>query len=178
MTRYAAFLRGINLVKVNRVAMADLRTILDGLGYSDVATHLQSGNAVFTASAKPAQIERAIEGALRAELGLEIPCVIRDAQSLRVVVDADPLGSVATNPSRYFVVFLSGPIDKAVVAGIDPSDHLPAEFRVLKREVYLWLPNGAQRSKLAGAFTDKRLKVVTTMRNWNTVTKVLAMAEV
>lgn len=170
MARYAAFLRGINLARVNRLPMADLRAILDGLGYTDVATHLQSGNAVFTTGAKPAKVERDIEAAIRKERGLEVPCLVRTVDELRAVVDADPLGDVATNPSRYFVVFLSAPPDEVT------GDYKPDEYRVIGREVYLWLPEGMRASKLAAAYTKKTSKAVATMRNWNTVTKTLELA--
>jgi uncharacterized protein (DUF1697 family) len=171
VARYAAFLRGINLARVNRLAMADLRTILGDLGYTDVKTHLQSGNAVLTTSAKAAKVERDVESAIRKEHGLEVPCLVRTTAQLRAVVDADPFGDVATDPSRYFVVFLSASLDEKVT-----GDYAPEEYRVIGREVYLWLPNGAHASKLAAAVSNKQTKVVATMRNWNTVTKMLALA--
>ena len=179
MTSYALFLRGINLGSINRVAMADLRALLTELGYDDVRTHLQSGNAVFSASdTTPAKLERAIEAAITERLALSIRCVVRTADELRAVIDANPFQGTATNPARFLVVFFSGVPDPADIAALDAGDFAPDEYRFGERELYLWCPDGVGTSKLAKAATPKpRNKVVGTARNWNTVTKLLAMTD-
>ncbi|MFC4855677.1 DUF1697 domain-containing protein [Actinophytocola glycyrrhizae] len=170
---YIALLRAINLAARRRVAMADLRAWLTGLGYDDVRTLLQSGNAVFRTRKKAASVRKEVEAVLEQGAGFHIDCVLRTADELRAVVAADPLGAVATNPSRYFVSF-------ADVAGewpaIDPGAYEPERVHLAEREAYFWVPEGTQNSKVLAAF-PARPGQITTVRNWNTVTKLLAMTE-
>jgi uncharacterized protein (DUF1697 family) len=173
MTTYVALLRGINLASRRRVAMADLRAWLGELGYTDVRTHLQSGNAVFRTAKRQATVLRELERRLAERAGFQIDCVLRTAEELRAVVDHDPLGEVATNPSRYLVSFLGGPVTPPELA---PDRFAPELFSVGEREVYFWVPDGIQNSRLLAAFPARKGEV-STVRNWNTVTRLLTLAE-
>lgn len=166
-------LRGINLAAKRRVAMADLRAWLTELGYTDVRTLLQSGNAVFRSDKRPATVRREVEAALVAGAGFTVDCVLRTAAELRAVVEADPLGDVVTDPSRYLVSFLDVP---GRWPDIDPAEFEPERVHFAEREAYFWLPGGIQKSKLLAAFPARKGEV-STVRNWNTVTKLLAMTE-
>ncbi len=173
MTRYAALLRGINVGGNNKVAMADLRALLEGLGYTDVRTHLNSGNAIFTSPAtKSDAVAAAIEKAITAELGLNIKVVVRSGPELRRIIDRNPLADVATDPARHLVTFLSAPLDETKLAAVDPADFEPEQFRVIDREIYMWFPDGIRDAKLGKLAWDKRFGVVATGRNWNTVLKL------
>jgi uncharacterized protein (DUF1697 family) len=170
---YVALLRAINLGSRRRVAMADLRAWLGTLGYGDVRTLLQSGNVVFSTRKKPPAVRRELETALAADAGFTIECVLRTADELRAVVDADPFGHVADNPSRYFVSFVDG---TAVWPELDTAAFEPERVHLAEREAYFWLPEGAQNSKIMTAYQPGDGRIVTA-RNWNTVTKLLAMTE-
>jgi uncharacterized protein (DUF1697 family) len=177
MPSYVALLRGINLGARNRVAMSDLRALLEKLDYRDVRTHLQSGNAVFTAAARSARaVETAVENAVEAELGLALRVLVRTAGQMAKVVAADPLGDRATDHSRYMVVFLEKPVSAAQLADIDPAAYAPEAFAVDGRHLYLWLPEGSHASRLARAMGEKRFGGAATLRNWRTVTKLAEMA--
>jgi uncharacterized protein (DUF1697 family) len=170
---YVALLRGINLAGKRRVAMADLRAWLGELGYADVRTLLQSGNAVFRTAKRAATVEREVEAKLAECTGFTVDCVIRTADELRAVVEADPLGSVADNGSRYHVAFLRTP---PPVPDFAPDAFAPELFHVGPQEVYFWTPAGSNKSPVLAAFPARKGEVAT-MRNWNTVTKLLAMAQ-
>ncbi len=170
---HIVLLRGINLGSRRRVAMADLRAWLADLGYTDVRTLLQSGNAVFRTDKRPATVRREVEAAIAAGAGFPVDCVLRTAAELRAVVEADPLGDVATNPSRYLVSFLDRPGDWPEV---DPAAYEPERVHLAGREAYFWVPDGTQNSKVLAAFPAREGETAT-VRNWNTVTKLLAMAE-
>lgn len=175
---YVALLRGINVGGHQKIAMADLRRLLTELGLADVRTHLQSGNALFTCSAKAAKaLGREIEDRISRDLGLDVKVLVRSRDELAKVVTANPLGDVATDPAKHLVSFLAAEPDPAVLKAIDPADFEPDQFRVDDRVVYLWCPNGVLASKLPAAFSDKRLGVTTTTRNWRTTTKLLELAD-
>jgi uncharacterized protein (DUF1697 family) len=175
--RQIVLLRGINVGGNRRVAMADLRTLLARIGYGDVRTHLQSGNVIIESGHTPERLKVAIERGLADELGLEIEVFVRTRDELAAVIARNPLGDVADNPSRYFVSFLSGKPDPSAIRAAKATDAGRERFVVHGRELYAWHPDGVRDSKLAKLLAEKRLGVTATARNWNTVTKLLALAD-
>lgn len=175
-TRHVALLRGVNVGGRGKVPMAELRALLADIGYTDVRTLLQSGNAVLTAerSAPPADVARAIEAALAATYERDIKVMVRTAAEMRAIVDANPLA--VNHPSRFLVTFYADPVDAAALAGIDTEAQKPDEMASARREIYFNLPRGISDAKLP-LLVDRALKVNGTARNWNTVTKLLALAE-
>lgn len=170
--RYAALLRAVNLVKHNRIAMADLRRILADLGYDGVQTHLQSGNAVFTSELSAATLEQQVAGALAAHAGLACAVMVRTGAELAAVVSANPLGREPEQPARFLVSFLAAAPQPAGVAELAALDLGPERVWVVGREAYHWIPDGLADTKLSNAVLEKRLGVAGTARNWNTVTKL------
>ena len=175
MAHLVALLRGINLGSRNRIAMADLRDLLGGMGYEDVRTHLQSGNAVLTTRQGPDRAARAIEGEIRKRLGLEIDVIVRTGDEIAEIVAANPLGDVATDGSRHFVVFLSDKPDPAAVRELTGRDFAPERLAARGRELYAWCPDGVRDSALFKALGRQRLAPISTFRNWNTVAKLAEM---
>ncbi|GAA4902307.1 DUF1697 domain-containing protein [Streptomonospora salina] len=174
MTGYIALLRGIDVGGRNTVRMADLRSLLNGLGYTDAAALLQSGNAAFTArGAGPAEIGSAIEDALRRELGVSAAVVVRTAADLQRVVDALPFA--VRDPAKCAVAFLSAPVDRDRLAALDPSRYAPEELVPGERELYLYLPHGLGRARLT-PLLERHAPAPATVRNWNTVTRLLEAA--
>ncbi len=156
--------------------MARLRELVEALGYDDVRTHLQSGNVVFSTSAAAPKTARAIEEQIAKQLGLTVPVLVRTEDELAAIVDANPLRDVATDPARYLVNFLSAPPDRRRLRELDAADFEPEVFRVVGSEAFVWSPSGVRASRLSYAFWEKRFDLTATGRNWNTVTKLLALA--
>jgi uncharacterized protein (DUF1697 family) len=177
MARQIAFLRAINLANRRRVSMADLRELLTEAGHEDVRTHLQSGNVVLTSSLSASRLESELEKQLATKLGLEIQVLVRTRNQLADVIKRNPLAKVADNPSRYMVSFLSARPSAKVVRELARVDVAPEQFVISGREIYAWYPNGFQRAKLGKVLSEQRLGVTATARNWNTVTKLLELAD-
>jgi len=168
VTAYVALLRGVNVGGRASLAMADLRRIAEGCGFDDVATYVQSGNVVFRASGSGPAVTRALRSAIAAETSLHPEVAVRTAAQLSNVVDGCPFDDTA----NVHVTFL---VDGATAAkpAIDPDDFAPEQFEVRGKQVYLYLPNGIGRSKLAQALSRGAAKTAGTTRNWRTVTKLL-----
>lgn len=177
MTRQIALLRGINVGKSNRIAMADLRELLGGLGYEDVKTHLMSGNAVFTTTKTPKAVAQELARAIDKDLLPAIKVVVRSRSELAKVIADNPLPQAADDGSKFLVLFLSARIDPAALDDLDPADFAPEEFRLGRHEIYVWCRNGIQDSKLMKALAKQDLGVTATARNWNTVTRLLELAD-
>jgi uncharacterized protein (DUF1697 family) len=177
VTRYAGFLRAVNVGGNNKVPMATLREIATDAGYTDVATYVQSGNLALAATVKAAMVEKKLHDGIAAQLGLDIDVMVRSRAELAKVIDANPFPDRVEEPTRLHVSFLAGKPTAAAIKACDPEEFLPEEFAFGDRCLYLWYPDGAGRSKLATAPWAKRLGVRGTGRNWRTVTKMLAMLD-
>ncbi len=177
MPRQIVLLRAINLGARNRVAMPELRELLEDAGFEDVRTYVQSGNVVLSSGLTPDRVARRCEQAIADRLRLQIEVVTRTREELAEVVARDPLGKVATNPKRYQVTFLSDKPDAEVVDRLTAAAVAPEQVAHIGREVYAWHPDGVGRSKLAALLTGKGLGVSATSRNWTTVTALLALAD-
>jgi len=178
MPQFIALLRGINVGKAKRLPMADLRALLIGLGYEDVSTLLNSGNAVFRAAAgpSPAQHAQAIAAAISAQLGLEVPVVVKSARQLAAVVAENSLAEQASaNPSQLLVVFSQ---DRAVLNGlvdaVEPLIVAPEHLLLGSEAAYLHCARGILASKAGEALLGKGGMAVTS-RNWATVLKLQAL---
>src|SRR5918995_369812 len=107
MTQCIALLRGINVGRAKRVAMADLRSLIEGLGFSEVRTLLNSGNAVFQATGRPnvAKVASAIEAAIQSKFGFSVAVIVVPARELNTIVAENPLPQAASTPSKFLVAF-------------------------------------------------------------------------
>jgi uncharacterized protein (DUF1697 family) len=173
--RYVALLRGINLGRARQVGMPRLKELLGARGYGDVRTHLRSGNVLLDSSLPEAELAADLAAAIEAEFGFAVPVVVRTGEELAAVVAGDPFAGVATDPARYLVTFMAEPPDPDRVAAL-PAAEGPGDYRVVGRELYLWLPDGIQATPLASWKWDALLGPPGTARNWNTVTKLAALA--
>jgi uncharacterized protein (DUF1697 family) len=170
-----ALIRGINVGKAKRVAMADLRALVAGLGFGDVRTLLNSGNIVFTAPGiAPGDAARRIEGALAARLGVSARVTVITAAELAGAVAGNPLLDVASDPSRLLVAVLADPSDRARLVPLAERDWAPEAIAVGDRVAYLWCPPGVIASRLSEAVARTLGGAITT-RNWATTTKLLAL---
>ncbi|MFD5625101.1 DUF1697 domain-containing protein [Streptomyces sp. NPDC127072] len=175
MTTYAALLRGINVGGSKKVPMAELRTLLEGLGYDGVRTYLQSGNAVFTAGhGDEESLAAELAAAIERHFGFTVGVLVRDHAHLRAVREGCPFPAAELEAKQLHVTYFSGPVDPERFAPVDQAAFLPEEFRLGDRVLYLYAPDGLGRSKLAEALSRPRLLkgFTATTRNWNTVVKL------
>lgn len=178
MTRYVALIRGINVGGNQRLAMADLRRVLSRLGYAQVRTVLQSGNAVFDAhGAEPAALAAAIERAIADDLGMSVRCVVRSADAFRAVIERNPLREIATNGATLLALFLADEPDPRLQAEHDPAALAPGQVVVGEGVLYQWCPDGIAEAPPVGTLVEKHWRVAVTGRNWNTVMRLAALLD-
>jgi uncharacterized protein (DUF1697 family) len=174
VARYVAFLRGINLGSTNKISMPELREMASELGYSNVATYINSGNLIFGSTKKVATLEREIAEAITKRFGTKTDVAVRTPAQLRKVLADNPFPDGA--PTYVTVAFLTkaAPADaKRKVAEV-ATEKEPYVFA--GQEVYVHYTQGQGRSKLSAKFSDI-LGVSATVRNLRTVTKVLELAQ-
>lgn len=174
---YVALLRGINVGGNNKLAMRDLAALCEGLGCAAVRTYIQSGNVVFTADAgRAGGLAAALSQAIAQAHGLKVPVVLREAGELAAVAAGNPFLAAGADAARLYVAFLAEVPTADRVARLDPARSPPDAFAVVGRDIFLHYPEGLVRSKLTNDYFDRTLGTVSTVRNWNTVLKLAAMA--
>ena len=171
MTRWIALLRGVNVGGATKLPMADLRRIAEDCGFDDVRTYVQSGNVVFrTRGAAAAAVAKKLRSAIAAGTSLNPAIAIRSAEQLAKVVEQCPFDDTA----NVHVTFLVEGA-KHAAPKVEQEQFAPERYDVRGREVYLYLPNGLGRSKLAAALSKGAAAADGTTRNWRTVTTLLEM---
>lgn len=169
-----ALLRGINVGGRNKLAMSDLRDITEGCGFEDVQTYIQSGNVVFRGPGGSAHADQ-LTAAITRISGLTPAVVVRTLDEVRAVSEANPFLDRSDDLTHHHVVF-TGEDAEVPLAGVDLVEFSPEAAVARGRHVYLFLPGGMGRSRLAsdlGRLLDSRA----TTRNWRTVLKLLEMAQ-
>lgn len=178
--KYAALLRGINVGGSKKVPMAELRTVLEGLGHGGVRTYLQSGNAVFSsANEDPAALARELEAAIEAHFGFRVACLVVDGEYLRAVARACPFPAAELEGKQLHATFFSEQPGAERFAAVEEVAYLPEEYRIGDRVLYLYAPDGLGRSKLAEVLARPAVVkgIDATTRNWNTVAKLVELTE-
>lgn len=182
VSKYAAFLRGINVGGNNPVPMAALKKLFEQLGFGGVKTLLASGNVAFEAvEQNEAKLRDTITGALEKKFGFKIGLILRSVAHLEQLIASNPFKSIDVTPdTRLYVTFLSGEGTRAGQLKV-PYEAVGKNFKILKAtgtEVFsvAWLGKGAQTVE-AMAVIEKEWGRTVTTRNWNTVNKLLAQKE-
>lgn len=174
-----SMLRGVNLGPHKRVKMDALRKLYESLGFSDPQTYVQSGNVLFkTPERSLSSLVKRIEAGIEKTFGFHSDVILRTTAEMQSVIKRNPFASrPGIEPGKLLVTFLAGdptPEARAKIAEIKTD---PEELRLDGRELYIYYPNGQGQSKLTQATLDKIMKISGTGRNWNSVTKMLEMAE-
>jgi uncharacterized protein (DUF1697 family) len=155
--------------------MADLRALLQGLGCSDVATLLNSGNAVFRAArASSSKHAAAIAAAITGQLHVDVPVIVKSAAEFAAIVEENPFAATAADHSRLLVAFTQEAKALAGLAAVGTLAARPDKFAVGRSAAYLSCPNGVLQSKAGEALLGKPGKLATT-RNWATTLKLQAL---
>jgi uncharacterized protein (DUF1697 family) len=177
MPRFVALFRGINVGKAKRVAMADLRALLQKLGYTEVATLLNSGNAVFTAPAGSSlKLAQRIRAEVAKELGVDALVIVKSARDVAAIIADNLLSQVATDHSRLLVAMANETASITALGKFTAAKWGDERVHVGKHAAYLWCAHGILESKAAAALL-KELAELGTTRNWATLQKIHALME-
>ena len=172
--RYVALLRGVNVGRANRVAMADLLAVVRSLGYTAAGTLLNSGNVVFSADGTSVpEVATRLECALGEDLGVSTRVIVLTAEEFAAVIDGNPLTGVATDAARLIVGFVRDASDIGRLQSLSLQNWDPEALALGARASYAWCPGGVTGSPLLGAVT-RAVGDSITARNWATVLKIQA----
>ena len=179
MPVFISMLRGLNLGGHNIIKMEALRTLYESLGMTNPQTLIQSGNVVFSTKERNcAVLAKRISDAIERKFGFRPPVILRTTSELRDVIARNPFAARrGIDPSKLLVHFLADDPGQEIREQVLAIQSSPEELRMLGRELYIYFPNGMARPKLSLPKVERLLKTACTGRNWNTVRKLLEMAE-
>lgn len=175
MSRYIALFRGINVGGNNVLPMGELVTILETIGYEDVHTYIQSGNAVFSSGKKiGAEDATEIGREIYRKMGFAPKVILLSVKQLQNAINANPFPTDDGKALHLF--FLESLPERPDIEKLQSLKAKSEEFALDGKVFYLYAPEGVGRSKLAAA-VEKSIGVPLTARNWNTVRKLATMSE-
>jgi uncharacterized protein (DUF1697 family) len=174
-----SMLRGVNLGAHKRIKMDALRTVYESLKLQDAQTFVQSGNVIFsTAERDLAGLANRIQSAIERKFGFRSDVILRTASELREVIARNPFAKRrGIEPSKLLVTFLASDPGEGAREELRKLKTEPDEMRIERRELYTYFPNGMARPKVPWSVIERILKTSGTGRNWNSVTKMLEIAE-
>lgn len=174
---YVGLLRGINVGGHNRIPMTELRSLCGEIGWDDVRSYIQSGNLVFSASAKPARLEAELEKSIERHFGLQVPVLVRTTEDWRVYTKSNPFPKASLNEPNLVGLALSKRTPDPKAAEKLRERAADGE-RLTQVGDALWIhfKNGSARSKLSPALLDRIVGSTVTVRNWRTVLKIQGLA--
>ncbi len=179
MTVIISMLRGVNVGGHNKIKMEALRALYESLKLRDSQTYVQSGNVIFRSDERDiARLTKRIEEGIERKFGFRPDVILRTAAEMRDVVERNPFAKRrGIEPGKLLVSFLGSDPGEEAREKVRQMKCDPEEMRIEGREIYIYFPNGMGRSKLPWAGLGKMLKTPATGRNWNSVTKMMEMAE-
>ena len=179
MKTYISMLRGINVGGHNLINMKDLKQMYEAMKFKNVRTYLQSGNVVFSYNDLPdSKISGMIEKQIEKSFGLIISVIIRNTQELEKIIASNPfLKKGKYDFAKIAVLFLNDLPDKELAASLQNPSANSDEFYISGKEIYLNCPDGLGRTKLNSNFFERKLKLITTGRNWNTICALFEMGK-
>jgi uncharacterized protein (DUF1697 family) len=174
-----SMLRGVNILGRNKIKMDALKALCLSLKLKDPQTYVQSGNVIFRTGEKDlAKLTKRIQDAVEKTFGFRPGVVLRTVADLQAVVARNPFaGRSGIEPGKLLVTFLAADPDKQAREKALAIKTGPDELHLIGREVFIYFPDGQGRSKLPWPTIERALGTFGTGRNWNSVTKILEIAQ-
>ena len=175
MTKFIAFLRGINVGGHRKLPMAELRLLLSSIGLMDVKTYIQSGNVVFKSNESDVvKLSRDIEKAIQTKFEFEVPVLVVTYHTLMEILQTNPMENDRIEHSYYIIPMetISQSQTEELMQIEVPNEH----FSVTPHCIYFYAENGYGKAKCNAHFFERKLKITTTARNHKTMLKLVSLA--
>jgi uncharacterized protein (DUF1697 family) len=175
MTTYVLLVRGVTPSGRNRLPMSRFREVLEKAGFNRVRTYIQSGNALVDTDLPAHVVEGSVHELIRDQIGPELAVIARTGDQLEEVLEANPF-TEGYDLSRVFFVSFTGPLPGQTVRELLALDLTPEKLAFGNNTAYMYIPGGYGRGTLSGNFLEKKLGVSATMRNFNTMNRLVTMS--
>ncbi|RED27051.1 uncharacterized protein (DUF1697 family) [Flavobacterium cutihirudinis] len=176
MKTHLALLRGINVSGHNMMKMEALKTMLENIGFQNIRTYLQSGNVFVDSEEDASKVGFMIKQEIFKVFGHEVPVIVITKEDLELCFKNSPyLKGKDLDTKKLYVAFVSTVLKKENINDLKISQFKPDEASIDGNRIFIKYAIGAGKTRLEGKYIEKKLNVIVTIRNWNTVTNLLAM---
>ncbi|MCG2611920.1 DUF1697 domain-containing protein [Flavobacterium sp. SM15] len=177
MNRHLALLRGINVSGHNMIKMEELKALLGQMGFANVRTYIQSGNVfVDSDEAHGATVGFRIKQEIFKKWGYDVPIIVITKDDLEACLKNSPyLKEKDVDTKKLYFTFISKELNENAIHDLKMSQVKPDEAVIDKNRIYIKYDVGAGKTRFDQKYIEKKLNVTATMRNLNTVTKLLEM---
>jgi uncharacterized protein (DUF1697 family) len=176
MSMYIALLRGINVGGHNKIKMAELKSLLEEIGFAKVKTYIQSGNVLFESADDAAFLRQSLEERIEERFGFKVPVVLRTSEEWeRVIMDCPFSPEGLQEGESISVAFLGDEPSQEGIERLGPYQSEMDHFQIIGKNLYLFFRHSIRDSKLAANLP--KVGVPATVRNWNTVLKLGDLAK-
>ncbi|PJZ70890.1 hypothetical protein CH373_06395 [Leptospira perolatii] len=179
MTTFIALLRGINVSGQKIIKMDHLKSLFEALPFQNVRTYIQSGNVIFqTESSASEKIREQIEKHLEKNLGFQVKTILRTRKELESAVKRIPFQeNEYSKENKLYISFLSQKPNAGLVEKLISFNNEIDEFRPSGKEIYIVCKKGYGKSVFSNQFLEKKLDLISTTRNLDTVQKILEISK-
>ena len=169
-----AILRGINVGGKRKILMADLKILMQDLGYENIQTYIQSGNLIFEAGEKQQndQLAENIESAILKQFNFEVPVIVLSKNEIESAIANNPFYTAEADINKLHLTFLNKIPEQDKQEQLETVNYKPDQFKIMGKNVFLYCEGSYHKSKLTNDFFERKLKVKATTRNWKTVLKL------
>ena len=176
MKTHLILLRGINVSGHNMIKMETLKTTLENIGFKNVKTYIQSGNVfVDTDEDSTSKVGFQIKQEIFKSLGLDVALVVINKNDLELCFQNNPFLKNTEDTKKLYVAFVSKELTNSALDELKISQFKPDQATIDKNRIYIKYDIGAGKTRLDQKYIEKKLNVIATIRNWNTVTKLLEL---
>lgn len=179
MTTHLALLRGINVSGHKMIKMDALKNALESIGFTNVVTYIQSGNVfVNSVEENPAKIGFLIKQEIFKTFGFDVPIIVIGKEDLQACLDRNLfLNEVNVDLKKLYVSFISSQLPENMITQLNLNFIKPDEIQLDGRRVYIKYDISPAKTKLDNNWIEKKMNVTSTIRNWNTVNKLMELFE-
>ncbi|MBK8944310.1 MAG: DUF1697 domain-containing protein [Ignavibacteriae bacterium] len=178
MQTYIALLRGINVSGQKKIKMADLKIILEELKYEKVQTYIQSGNVIFNSKSNDVKkLAKLISNKIKTQYNFDVEIIVKTPEEFKFVLDNNPFIKQKKDKERNYITFLFSEPEKEYLEKLKEISFPPEEFFLLNKIIFFYSPNNYGNAKMNNNFFEKKLNVIATTRNWQTVNKLFELSQ-
>lgn len=174
-----AILRGINVGGKRKILMADLKILMQDLGYENIKTNIQSGNMIFETGEKQQneQLAEKIESAILKQFDFQVPVLVLSKNEIESAIANNPFYTAEADINKLHLTFLDKIPERDKQEQLETVNYNPDQFKIIGKNVFIYCDGSYHKSKLTNNFFEKKLKVKATTRNWKTVLKLWELSK-
>jgi uncharacterized protein (DUF1697 family) len=178
MKIFIALLRGINVSGQKKIKMSELKALLEEIGFQNVETYIQSGNAIFSSKEKSSKkLEEKISSIIKTKFGFDVQVIVLTPDEIEYVLKTNPFIKKKKDIEKLYVTFLAKSPSDENIKKLNAINYSPEEYFIDGRNIYLFVPNGYGKAKLNNNLFENKLKVSGTTRNIKTIKALFELTD-